>query len=634
MAHPRIQEQHLDLPAWSLDEELYPTCHHMRPSRFSSESKKLRLTLRLVWDSSPAWTIANIALLLLETGIALVALYLLKLWVDAVTLHLGTADPVHALRDVGLLIVSALIVALLGNASSVLSDLVKRAQSQAIADHVQSLVLHKAAQVDLSHYEDAHYYDILHRVQFDASWRPREVLSALLQSGANVISLVAVAGLLFWIHWAIPVVLIGSALPELIARLRYSTHLHAWETARTRTERQASYVNWLLTRDTHAKEIRLFNLGPFFHRSFDQIRTRLRGERLGVAVRKAWVDLGARCGATIVLFALYGFLAYLTILGQLSLGTLVMCLQAIQRCFGHLTAVAENLARLYENHLFLTHLHELLAVRNSVGDPDKPKRVPRPLREGIVFENVSFRYPNASANVLSNLNLTISPREHVALVGRNGVGKTTLVKLLCRLYDPNEGRILIDGIDLREFDSAALRKQISVIFQDFAKYQLTARENIWLGDTSCDPDDRRIQAAAMRAGAEAAIGRLPRQYENVLGKWFEDGEELSLGEWQKVAIARAFYRSGQILVLDEPTSALDPRAESELVESFQRLARGVTSILISHRLSTVRLADRIYVMERGQIAEAGTHEELIKRQGDYADLFLLQARSYSMNAKP
>ena len=605
----------------------------MRLSQFSSESKKFRLTLRLVWDSSPVWTIANIVLLLLETGISLAALYLLKLWVDAVTLRLGTSDPVQALRDVGLLIVSALIVALLGNASSVLSDLVKRAQSQAIADHVQSLVLHKASQVDLSHYENAHYYDILHRVQFDASWRPREVLSALLQSGANVVSLVAVAGLLFWIHWAIPVVLICTALPELIARLRYSSHLHAWETARTRTERQASYVNWLLTRDTHAKEIRLFNLGPFFHRSFDQIRTRLRGERLGVAVRKAWVDLGARLSATIVLFALYGFLAYLTIRGQLSLGTLVMCLQAIQRCFGHLTAVAENLARLYENHLFLTHLHELLAVRNSVGDPAKPKRVPRPLTEGIVFENVSFRYPDAGVNVLSNLNLTISPREHVALVGRNGVGKTTLVKLLCRLYDPNEGRILIDGIDLREFDSAALRKEISVIFQDFAKYQLTARENIWLGDTSCDPDDRRIQAAAMRAGAEAAIRRLPRQYENVLGKWFEDGEELSLGEWQKVAIARAFYRNGQILVLDEPTSALDPRAESELVESFQRLTRGATSILISHRLSTVRLADRIYVMERGQIAEAGTHEELMKRQGDYADLFSLQARSYSIDVK-
>jgi len=312
----------------------------------------------------------------------------------------------------------------------------------------------------------------------------------------------------------------------------------------------------------------------------------------------------------------------------LSLGTLVMCLQAIQRCFGHLMAVAESLARLYENHLFLTHLHELLAVHNSVGDPAKPKRVPRPLTEGIIFENVSFRYPNGNSNVLSNLNLTIRPREHIALVGRNGVGKTTLVKLLCRLYDPTEGRILVDGIDLREFDSVALRKEISVIFQDFAKYQLTARENIWLGDTSRDPDDLRIQAAAMRAGADAPICRLPKKYENVLGKWFEDGEELSVGEWQKVAIARAFYRSAQILVLDEPTSALDPRAESELSESFQGLTRGATSILISHRLSTVRLADLIYVMEGGQIAEAGTHEELMKRQGDYADLFSLQARSY------
>jgi len=600
----------------------------MRPLRSSSEIGKLHRTLRLVWESGPLWTVFNIALLLLQSGISLAGLYLLKLWVDAVTRSLGTSDPLHALHEVGPLIVSALLVALLGNVSSVLSDLVNRAQSQAIADHVQSLVLHKAAQVDLSHYEDAHYYDMLHRVQFDASWRPREVLSALLQSGGNVVSLVAVAGLLFWIHWAIPPVLICMALPELFSRLRHTTRLHAWETSHTRTERQASYVNWLLTRDTHAKEIRFFNLGPFFYRSFDEIRTRLRGERLGIAMRKAWADLVARGSATIALFALYGFLVYLTIRGQWSLGTLVMCLQAIQKCFGHLTAVAENLARLHENQLFLTHLHELLAVQNSVGDPAKPKRIPRPLTDGIIFENVCFRYPNGNANILSNLNLTIRPREHIALVGRNGVGKTTLVKLLCRLYDPTEGRILIDGIDLREFDSVALRKEISVIFQDFAKYQLTARQNIWLGDTSDDPDDLRIQAAAMRAGADAAICRLPRKYENVLGKWFEDGEELSIGEWQKVAIARAFYRNAQILVLDEPTSALDPRAESELFESFQRLTRGVISILISHRLSTIRLADRIYVMEGGQIAEAGTHEELMKRQGDYADLFSLQARSY------
>jgi ATP-binding cassette subfamily B protein len=208
------------------------------------------------------------------------------------------------------------------------------------------------------------------------------------------------------------------------------------------------------------------------------------------------------------------------------------------------------------------------------------------------------------------------------------VGKTTLVKLRCRLYDPTDGRILVDGIDLREFDAVSLRKQISVIFQDFAKYQLTVRENIWLGETSGNPDDIGIQAAATRAGADAAIGRLPKKYENVLGRWFEDGAELSIGEWQKVAIARAFYRNAQLLVLDEPTSAMDPRAEAELFDSFERLTEGVTSILISHRLSTVRLADRIYVMEGGRIAESGTHEELMKRQGEYADLFSLQARSY------
>jgi ATP-binding cassette subfamily B protein len=596
--------------------------------RFTSELGKLNWTLRLIWESGPHWNVFNIALLLFQTGVSLAALYLLKLWIDAITLSIGTPDPLSALGDVGLLIFVAFLVALLGNASSVLSTLVNRAQSQAIADHVQSLVLHKAAQVELGHYENPQYYDMLHRVQFDASWRPREVLNALLHGTGNALSLLAVGGLLYWIHWAIPLVMICATLPELVSRLRHSAQLYAWETAQTRKERQASYINWLLTRDTHAKEIRLFNLGDFFQGSFDKIRTQLRTERLSIYRSQAWADVFSRGSATIVIFGMYGALAYFTIRGQLTLGTLVMCFQAIQRGFGHLNAVTENTARLYENNLFLSHLHDLLAVRNSVSDPPKPKKIPCPLVQGITFENVSFRYPSGAANVLSNLNLTIRPHEHVALVGENGAGKTTLVKLLCRLYDPTEGRILLDGIDIREFDSAALRREISVIFQDFAQYQLTARENIWLGDTCRKPDDLLIQVAAMQAGADKAISSLPRQYENTLGKWFEDGEELSIGEWQKVAMARAFYRNAQILVLDEPSSAMDPRAESHLSESLQRLTKGVTAILISHRLSTVKFADRIYVLEGGQVAEAGTHEELIGRQGDYANLFSLQARPY------
>jgi ATP-binding cassette subfamily B protein len=587
-----------------------------------------RRTLRLLWASGPRWIVVAVALLLLQTAVSLAALYLLKLWVDAVALSVRTSDPLHGLGEVKFLIFAALMVALVGSLCGVLSELVSRVQSQAIADHVQSLIVQKAAQVELSHYENAQYYDMLHRVQFDASWRPREVLNALLQGAGNVVSLVAVAGLLFWIHWAIPLVLACTALPELASRLRYSAQLHAFETSRTRTERQASYINWLLTRDTHAKEIRLFNLGAFFHTSFNDIRTRLRRERLGIAVRKTWADLAARGIATVILFALYGFLALLTLRGQMSLGALVMCLQAIQRGFVHLSALTENLARLYENHLFLTHLHDLLAARNTVRDPATPKPFPRPIMKGLVFENVSFRYPGETVDVLSNLNVTIAPGEHIALVGRNGVGKTTLVKLLCRLYDPTEGRILVDGIDLREFDTVALRKEISVVFQDFAKYQLTAKENIWLGDTSGMPDDIRIQSAALQSGADDAIRRLPKKYDSVLGKWFEDGQELSIGEWQKVAIARAFYRDAQVLVFDEPTSALDPRAEFELFESFRRLTRNATSILISHRLSTVKLAERIYVLEGGRITQSGTHDELMKRQGYYSELFALQARSY------
>jgi ATP-binding cassette subfamily B protein len=305
-----------------------------------------------------------------------------------------------------------------------------------------------------------------------------------------------------------------------------------------------------------------------------------------------------------------------------------MYYQAFQRGQEFLREMLSGLAGLYEDHLFLRSLYEFLDLDRVVVEPRVPKAVPRPLRTGIVFDHVSFQYPTGTKKILQDITLAIHPGECVAIVGDNGSGKTTLIKLLCRLYDPTGGTITIDGVDVRDFNTADLRRHIGVIFQDYAHYYVTAAENIWFGDVEAPPEHGRIAAAARHSGADDVIMKLPQGYDTVLGKLFDHGEELSIGEWQKIALARAFMRDAQILVLDEPTSALDPNAEYEAYTQFRRLAKDRTTILISHRLSTVKMADRIYVLDDGRIAENGSHDQLVRDGGRYARLFESQARHY------
>jgi ATP-binding cassette subfamily B protein len=333
---------------------------------------------------------------------------------------------------------------------------------------------------------------------------------------------------------------------------------------------------------------------------------------------------GAACGT----FGAFAFIAYRTLQGVITLGDMVMYFGAFQRGLGYLRQMLGGVANLYENNLFLTNLFEFLDLEPKVKEPLHPASVPQPMKRGLSFEQVSFRYPNSNRNVLKDINMVIESGEVVALVGENGSGKTTLVKLLCRLYDPIQGSITLDGIDLRRFETMALRREISVIFQDYVKYHLTARENIWFGNIDLPPEDQQVAAAARHAGADDLITSLPKGYDTILGKWFEDGEELSVGEWQKVALARAFLRDAQIIVLDEPTSSLDAKSEYKVFEKFRQLLNGRSAILISHRFSTVRMAARIFVLDDGKIIESGTHEQLIELEGKYAHLFEKQARYY------
>jgi ATP-binding cassette subfamily B protein len=595
----------------------------LHPSFFS-----IKRALPFLWESGRGLVLANIALSICQGLLPLLVLYLLKLIVDALAVALKGA-PSEVVFDQVLW-----LIALVGGGMlfmgfcGALSNLVTRIHSRAVTDHMCSILHLKSLEVDLEYYENAQYHDTLHRAQQEAPAQPRAILEALLQIGKNGLTLIAICGVLWWLHWSIIFVLLTAAIPEFLIQLRYAHERYTWKRRITKKERLAWYLNSMIVRDAHAKEIRLFGLGPTFHQWFEDIQKNFRQEAKNIEVRHVLFSMGGQGIATIAMFGLLIFIAYRTLNGVLTIGDMVMYFGAIQRGAISLQAFGNSLYRLYSGNLFLVNFYEFLDLPSKVDSPATPKTLPRPLQQGLMLDHVTFSYPDGTRSVVQDLSLSIRPGEHIALVGKNGVGKTTLVKLLCRLYDPLKGRITLDGIDIREFALADLRAEFSVIFQDFVKYQMTVSKNIWLGNIRQPYDTPLIEAAAAAAGAHEFITRLPQGYHTQLGRLFERGEELSIGEWQKMALARAFLRNSQILVMDEPTSAMDAKAEFELFQRFHQLAKDRMAILISHRLSTVKMVDRIFVLDQGCIVESGTHDELMKRCGPYAELFEIQAQSY------
>jgi ATP-binding cassette subfamily B protein len=588
----------------------------------------LRQAVTLVWESAPQWTLASALLIIIQGILPLATLYVLKLIIDSVSAGTSFGGIEITFNGVIVLIIIFSVIVLLSVFTRALSVYVNETQAALTTDHIQNILHAKSVEVDLEYYENSTYHDTLYMAQREATFRPTRIVNGLFQVGQSGIALLALFYILIDFSWLMVLFLVIAVVPAALVRWKYADLIYQWRKSRTSKERQVNYFHWMLTDERHAKEIRLLNLGQRFMDRHRNLRNQLRNEYLEILEKRVKVDLAAQLVSVVALFFSFVFIVYNTFQGMITLGDLVLYFGAIQQSQSFMSNLLTGMAGLYEDTIFLTNLHDFLQLKPKVKDPVHPVPVPVPPKEGISFEQVTFLYPGSESAALTDINLTIPPGKMIALVGENGSGKTTLVKLLCRLYDPAYGHITLDGIDIRDFKILDLRREISIIFQDYIRYNLTAKENIMVGSRDLPVDEEQIFLAAESSGADIVINRLEHQYETTLGKLFENGTELSIGEWQKIALARAFIRDAQIIIMDEPLSALDPFAEAEIISRLQTIVKGRTSIIISHRLSSVRTTDCIYFMEAGKIVESGTHEELVAMRGKYYHLFETQAQKY------
>lgn len=597
--------------------------------QLSAHLGRLLGAARLVWQASPFWTSINLLLVVFQGVLPLAALFAMKQIVDTVASGVNTFTPLAAMRPLLWWVAMAGVIALLQILCRSLADLASEAQSHLVTDQVSDTLHAQSVAVDLAYYEDPRYHDTLQRAQQEAPYRPVNIVNNLLQIGQSAIALLGIAGILLAYNWKVGVALFVVALPGALVRLYFARRAFGLQQQQTHAERQCSYYHFLLTDSAFAKEVRLFKLGDIFRCRFRDLRKLLREARIGLARRRVFSDLLAQGLASLAIFGALGFTAYQALRGEITLGAMVMYYQAFQTGLTNVQAVLRGLAGLYEHSLFLTNYQEFLALQPTLVTNAPAQALPRDDAEGIRFRNVSFRYTGNERDALTHIDLEIKPGQVIALVGGNGSGKTTLTKLLCRLYDPTDGDISLNGTSIRHFDPAEWRRNISVVFQDFVRYFLTARENIWLGNAQLDLPTAPVEAAAQSAGANGFLERLPKQYDTMLGHIFFGGHELSTGEWQRVAVARAFLRDdSRLIILDEPSSALDPLAESELFHRLRDLIAGRSAVIVSHRFSTVTIADYIYVMDQGRIVERGTHQDLMRLQGLYAHMYTVQAEQY------
>jgi ATP-binding cassette subfamily B protein len=573
-------------------------------------------TLSLVWTAARGWTAAWGVLLLLQGLLPVATVYVTRRLVNSLVEAIRAGGSWEHLRQALLLVALMAAIQLALQLLRSATVYVRTAQSELVQDHITALIHEKSVAADLAFYDSAEFYDHLHRARNEAAYRPVALVESLGSLLQDAITLLAMGAVLIPFGAWLPVALIAGTAPALYVALRYALEQHKWRRQITPVERRAWYYDWLLTTGDNASEVRLFDLGGHFQAAYQALRGRLREERLRLARQQVVAEFCAGSLGLIVTGAVLAWMVWRVVRGLATLGDLAMFYQAFQQGLGLMRGLLENLGQLYGNLLFLGNLYEFLGLEPRVVSPPRPLPAPRVPAGGIRLEHVRFRYPGSARPALQDFDLEIPAGRIVAVVGPNGAGKSTLIKLLCRFYDPEAGRVAMDGIDLRELEREELRRRITVLFQQPVHYNDTVRENIAYGDLGASSDD--VEAAARAAGAETIIASLPQGYDNPLGRWFAEGAELSVGEWQRLALARAFLRRAPILILDEPTSAMDPWAEADWMTRFRKLAAGRTVLLITHRFSTAMFADVIHVMSKGRIIESGTHEQLLEAGGRYA----------------
>ncbi len=586
--------------------------------------------LKLVWDTSALFTILLGILSILQGFTPAFSVWITNLVINGVVegIRIRSASPVWlpVLLQLGISLFSSLL--------GTLSNIVQQLLQERVSNRVQLMILEKSNTLDLSFFENPEFYDKMRQAADQSTYQPVSMISQTFGLARTAITMFSMIFLLTRLAWWLAIISLIVPIPAFISSTRYGWIGYQRMRRQSPERRVMQYFNMLMTTDTYNKEVKLFTLGNFFIQQFKRLANKFYEENKSILVKRylmnfVWTGMTVAANSMI-----YIYVALQAVAGHIKLGGLLLYTQSAVQAGQSFQSLLNGISDTYENNLYVGTLFEFLEYEPKIVSPPEPKSVePLPHIKGldIEFRDVSFTYPGKDPETqaaLRHVSFSIKAGEAIALVGRNGAGKTTLVKLLTRLYDPDEGEILIGGRNIKEYDLKELREQVGVIFQDYVNYYMSARENIGVGRIDEIENNDLVRSSARKSGANAVIERLPDGYDTMLGRWFKDGTQLSGGEWQKVALARAFMRDARILVLDEPTSSLDAQAEYEVFEHFKALTEGKTAIFISHRFSTVRLADRIFVIESGGVLESGSHEELMALGGRYAELFSLQAEAY------
>jgi len=592
--------------------------------------------LKLIWRTSPALTGSDLTLRLVRALLPVVTLYVGKLIIDEVIRLAGTPGVPPHLRDwlasgllghLGWLLAAEFGLAVLSDGLGRLVSLLDSLLSEQFTNATSVRLMEHAATLDLEDFEDSELQDRLERARRQTTGR-MTLMNQLFGQAQDIVTIVSfAAGLVVYAPWLIAL-LILALVPAFLGEAHFNSQSYSLDFMRTPERREIDYVRQTGASVETAKEVKIFGLNAFLIERYRQLANALYQGNRRLAIRRAGWGGALTAVGTVGYYVAYAYIAWSTLSGRFSIGDLTFLAGSFLRLRSLLEGLLIGFSQVAGQALYLDDLFSFFEIEPEIVSPENPRPFPMPIRDGFAFEDVGFRYPGAERWAVRHLSFDLRGGEVLALVGENGAGKTTLVKLLARLYDPDEGRILLDGRDLREYDLGALRANIGVIFQDFVRYHLTAGENIAVGRIEARDDRARIVTAAERSLADEVIEKLPAGYDQIIGKRFRTGVDLSGGEWQKVAIARAYMRDAQVLILDEPTAALDARSEFEVFQRFKELSEGKTAVLISHRFSSVRMADRILVLADGKVESMGTHEELLAQGGRYAELFELQAAGY------